>query len=160
MKKFFSGIFDLIKRHKLLSMICLLAFVVVIILFYIFFSLFIGGSDKYGDRLDGINDVKITESTKKEVASKLEDYAEVVEASCRVQGKIIYIHIKFQADTSLDKAKEIAQESLDLFDKDEKSFYDIGFYLIQEQKEGEETQGFVVTGSKNAKLDSISWIKS
>lgn len=159
MKKFLGNLKDLISRHKLLFVICLLAFIIVIVLLYIFFSLFIGGTNQYGDRLDGIENVEISKSLKEEIVSFLEEKEEVVDASVRVQGKIIYIHIKYKGDVSLDKAKEIATSSLDKFDKDEKAFYDIGYYLTQD-KDNEEDKGFVVTGSKNAKLDSISWIKS
>lgn len=153
-------IFGKIKSHKLLFTICLLAFIIVVIFFYIFFSVFIGGTDKYGNRLDGIEKVKIETKQKEEAVQFLEDKDEVVDASVRVQGKIIYIHIVYKSDVSLDRAKTIANEVLDKFDKDEKAFYDIGYYLTQEKKEGEEANGFMVTGSKNAKLDSISWIKS
>ena len=45
---------DLVSRHKLLSAICLLAFIVIIMMMYVFFNLFVGGSNKYGDRLKGI----------------------------------------------------------------------------------------------------------
>ena len=70
-----------------------------------------------------------------------------------------YINIKFKAGIGLDKAKEVANLTLEKFDEDEKKFYDIGYYLTQED-ESEEKKGFVVTGTKNAKLDTISWIKS
>lgn len=159
MKKFFSGILKLIKRHKLLTFICVVAILIVAVLFYVFFSLFIGGTNKYGDRLKGIDKVVISESKQDDVAEVLEEKEEVVKASVRIQGKIIYINIKFKAGIGLDKAKEIANSTLENFDDDEKKFYDIGYYLTQED-ESEEKKGFVVTGTKNAKLDTISWIKS
>lgn len=161
MKKFFSDIKDLILRHKLLSAICFLATIIIIIMLYIFFNLFIGGTNKYGDRLNGIEKVEISKQDQTEVANFLEEQSEVSKASVRIQGKIIYINIKFQREVTLDKAKEIANSTLEKFDADEKSFYDIGFYLTQVEPEAEEeNKGFVVTGTKNAQLDQISWIKS
>ena len=160
MKKFFGKIKELIVHHKLLFTICLLAFIIIIVMLYIFFSVFIGGTNKYGNRLSGIEKVEISTKDLNEVASFLEEKDEVSKASARIQGKIIYIHIEYGSEVGLDRAKEIANETLEKFDQDEKSFYDIGYYLTQEQKEGEENTGFVVTGTKNAKLDSISWIKS
>lgn len=159
MKKFFKNLKDLIFRHKLLTLILLLAFIVIIIMFYVFFNVFISGNDKYGDRLKGIEEVEISSKDQKEVASFLEDKGEVVDASVRIQGKIIYINIVYTKDTSLDKAKEIANETLTKFDEEELSFYDVGYFLTQEETD-EENVGFVVTGTKNAKLDTISWIKS
>ena len=160
MKKFLIGIKNLILRHKLLTLICFLAFIVVIILMSVFFNMFVGGSSKYGIRLNGIEDVAITSKEKKEVVSFLEEKDTVSEASVRVQGKIIYINIVFTRDASLDRAKAVATETLALFEDEEKEFYDFGYFLTQVEVEDKEDKGYIVTGTKSAKLESISWIKS
>ena len=160
MKNFFKGIINLILRHKLLTLICISALVVVIALTFIFFNMFTDGGGKYGSRLDGIEDVTISNKVKKDVASTLEDKDEVSDASIRIQGKIIYINIVFTRETSLDRAKEIASETLDLFKDEEKSFYDFGYFLTQTEVEDSEDKGYIVTGTKNAKETNISWIKS
>lgn len=155
-----KGIWNLIKRHKLLTIILFFAFVIAVIMMYLFFSVFIGGNDKYGERLKGIEKVEITKKDLNNIESILEETSEVTSSSIRIQGKIVYIHIECTRETSLDRAKELAVIALDKFDKDERKFYDFGFYLTQVKTENNEDKGFVVTGSKNAKLDSISWIKS
>ena len=160
MKKFMKGAKDLILRHKLLSLICLIVFIIILIMFYIFFSMFVGGNDKYGDRLKGIESVEIRKSDLTKVSDELKKQDGVMEASARIQGKIIYINLVFNRETSLDRAKEVAASSLDKFDKDEKSYYDFGYFLTQVEQEGTEDKGFVVTGTKNAELEGISWIKS
>ena len=157
MKRFFNWFKRLILRHKLLTIICFMAFAIIVFMLYIFFSLFIGGNDIYGDRLKGIEKVEISKKELSEVSKKLEGKDEVVKASARIQGKIIYINIKYKDSVSVARAKEIAVGALENFEKEEKSFYDIGFYLTQEKKDN---SGFKITGSKNAKLDSVSWIKS
>lgn len=151
---------DLILRHKLLSAICLLALIVIIMMMYVFFNLFVGGSNKYGDRLKGIESHKVEKKEQEEVVSFLKEKNEVNDASIRIQGKIIYIHIEYTKETSLDTAKAIATESLAKISNDEKKFYDIGYYLTQVSDENQEDKGFVVTGNKSNELDSISWIKS
>ncbi len=160
MKKLLTKIKKLIGNHKLLFAICFLAFIIILIMLYIFFNVFIGGTNKYGDRLNGIRKVEISKKEQSEVATFLKEKEEVTDASVRIQGKIIYINIEYTRATNLDRAKEIANEALTKLDDDEKKFYDIGFFLTQTVEEGEENKGFVVTGSKNAKLDNISWIKS
>ena len=160
MKKFFKGVWNLILRHKLLTVICFLAFVIGVILMSVFFSMFVGNNGKYGNRLNGIEEVAISNSEKKEVVSFLEEKEHVTDASVRIQGKIIYINIVFTRETSLDKAKAIATETLALFEEEEKEFYDYGYFLTQEDTEESEDKGFIVTGTKNAKLESITWIKS
>ena len=151
---------DLILRHKLLSAICLLALIVIIMMMYVFFNLFVGGSNKYGDRLKGIESHKVEKKEQEEVVSFLKEKNEVNDASIRIQGKIIYIHIEYTRETSLDTAKAIATESLAKISNDEKKFYDIGYYLTQVSDENQEDKGFIVTGNKSNELDSISWIKS
>lgn len=160
MKKFFKGLGSMIARHKLLFTICLLAFVIIVVMGYIFCNLFIGGTDKYGDRLKGIEAHEISKTKLSEATSFLVEKAEVTDASVRIQGKIIYIHIEFSRETGLDRAKEIANESLSQFEDEDKKFYDIGFSLTQIEEEGNEDKGFVITGTKSSQLESISWIKS
>lgn len=151
---------DLVSRHKLLSAICLLALIVIIMMMYVFFNLFVGGSNKYGDRLKGIESHKVEKKEQEEVVSFLKEKNEVNDASIRIQGKIIYIHIEYTRETSLDTAKAIATESLAKISNDEKKFYDIGYYLTQTSDDNSEDKGFIVTGNKSNELDSISWIKS
>lgn len=160
MKKFLKGLKDLILRHKILTIICFLAVIGIIALGFIFLNMFVSGSGKYGNRLDGIEKVSIDSKEKREVVSFLEEKDTVSEASVRVQGKIVYINIVFTRDASLDRAKAVATETLALFEDKEKEFYDFGYFLTQVEVEDKEDKGFIVTGSKNAKLEAITWIKS
>ena len=146
---------NIIMRHKLLFLICFMATIVMIALIYIFFSLFVGGSDPYGDRLKGISKVTITSKKKSDVSSFLKEKDEVVDASVSLKGKIINVHIKLKDGVSKDRAKEIANESLSKFDDDEKKFYDFGFFAYEEKADG-----YVLTGTKNSNSPSIVWIKS
>lgn len=146
---------NIIARHKFLFLLCLLAFIVCVILFYIFFSLFIGGNDPYGDRLKGINSVKISTKLKNEVHESLDAIENVSSSSVRVQGRIIYIHINVKENVGSDRAKELANEALGKFSDEQKKYYDFGFFLIQERE-----NGFIITGTKNANSDKIVWIKS
>jgi hypothetical protein len=156
MKRLLSGIKELFLRHKILSIICVLAFVIIIMIIYIFCSIFVGGTNKYGNRLEGIKEVEISKSDISDVKKKIEDNSEVSSAKVRVTGKIVYFDIDFTSDTSKDKAKEIANKVIDNFDKNEQEFYDFEFILTQSDKE----DGFKLTGTKGPKTKGISFIKS
>ena len=112
-----------------------------------------GSSNKYGNRLDGIEDVKISNDTFEGVKKELTDTELVLEVSTRIQGKIVYTTIVLKDDTSKDKAKEIASATLDNYSEDELKFYDFSFFL---RWKGEEVDT-VVTGNKHHNLDSITW---
>ena len=159
MKNFFKKFINLLLRHKLLTLLCLVTFVVAVVLFFVLFGMFTSSGGKYGNRLNGIEKVAVSSKEKKDIVTFLEDKDTVKDASVRVQGKIIYINITFKKDVTLDKAKAVATETLALVDDDKKDYYDIGYFLTQEEV-SEDNKGFVITGSKSYRLDNISWIKS
>ena len=65
---------DWIKKNKGLSVILLLAVVFLIVIIVIFVELLVGGShNKYGNRLDGIDKVKISEKTYDGVKKEVEE---------------------------------------------------------------------------------------
>lgn len=153
---------NLIFRHKILAIVGVIAIVFAGILSYFFLSMFIGGSNNYGNRLDGISEVEISKSDIKGLKNTLEEKNEVSEASVRIQGKIVYINIVFNNDVSLDTAKNIAKDTLNSFDDDEKAYYDFGYFLTQvgSEDENDDKTYFNVTGTKHAKASEISFIKS
>ena len=146
-------------RHKILTVICFLAFVIVVVLFYIFCSVFVGGSDKYGNRLNGIEKVEFSDKDLDKIEDSISKSDEVEKVSVRLQGKIVYINIVYKSDVSVDKAKEIANGSLENFDEDELKFYDIGYILTQVSMD-DENAGFKINGTKGPKTEGISYIKS
>ena len=146
---------NIIMRHKFLFFISVLMFIAIGIMLYVFFSLFVGGNDKYGDRLKGIKTVQISKSETNKHAKEITSKEEVVDSKVRIQWKIIYINIKVNENTSLDRAKEIANEATNLFSEKERKFYDFGYFLSQNKEDG-----FIVIGTKNSSSDGIVWMKS
>lgn len=145
------------KKNKGLSVILILTVIFFIILLTIFIELLAGGSsNKYGNRLDGIEDVKIANDTYDGVKEELLDTGLVDEVETRLQGKIVYTTITLKSDTSVDKAKEIASATLDNYDADQLSFYDFSYFL---KWKGEESDT-IITGNKQHNLEEISWVKS
>lgn len=145
------------KNNKGLAIVILLSLVLLIVLIIMSIQLFIGGSSsKYGNRLDGINDVKIADDTYKGVKEEVEETGEVESIDIRLQGKIVYTTIVLKSETSTDKAKEIASATLDNYSEKELKYYDFSFFLKWNTEDGET----VITGNKHRSLDEISWVKS
>ena len=144
------------KYYLLIGLFILIFLVVVgIIAKDMFFS---NGGDVYGNRLDGIENYKVSDEIKTKVIEELEKNEKVNTASIRIQGKIIYVNIDYTKEVSLDNAKEIATKSLQNFTDDIKKFYDIQYLLTQ--KEDEESEVFTTMGSKNVTATTIVWINS
>ncbi len=150
---------DLIKRHKVLFILCLFALIAVIVMLFAFLKMTVNTSGRYGDRLDGIEEVSISDDTLTDISSSLEEKEEVSEAVVRVQGKIIYVDITFTASTTLVKGKEIAASVVNEFSDDEQDFYDFSFIIHQENDE-EEADTWASAGAKNAKDAEVSWTRS
>lgn len=145
------------KNNKGLAIVILLSLVLLIVLIIMSIQFFIGGSSsKYGNRLDGINDVKIADDTYKGVKEEVEETGEVENIDIRLQGKIVYTTMVLKSETSTDKAKEIASATLDNYSEKELKYYDFSFFLKWNTEDGET----VITGNKHHSLDEISWVKS
>ena len=146
-----------IKRNKGLFIVLLLTLILLIFIIVIFVKLLMGNSkDKYGNRLEGIEDVTISKETYDGVKTEVMDTTLVEEVTVRRQGKIVYTTIILKGDTGSDKAKEIAANTLDNYSEEELAFYDFSFFL---KWEGIDTDT-VITGNKHSNLGSISWVNS
>ncbi|MBQ8219093.1 MAG: hypothetical protein IJZ79_05000 [Bacilli bacterium] len=152
---------ELIKRHKGLAIVGGLALILFIIMFMIFARmLFSNNGSEYGKRLNGI--VKIDKDETKKLLGEIKDREEVIDASVRTQGKIIYMTIIYQDNVSKDKAKEIASDTYKYYSEDVISYYDFEYFLTQNEMLDEEgnDKSYTIAGTKHPDNDYISWTKN
>ncbi len=107
----------------------------------------------YGTRLEGRDNVKISNETKNKVKDKLSDNASNI--SVRVAGRIVNIQFKVNAETKLDDAKSLGNKALEEFSSKEKEYYDFQI-LIENDKN---TNQFPIIGYKHHKKENITWTK-
>ena len=100
--------------------------------------------------------MKISNETYESVKKEVEDTELVEKVETRLQGKIVYTTIELKDGITVEKAKEIASNTLDNYSEDELKYYDFSFFL---KWKGEE-KDTVITGNKHHNLDSITWVKS
>ena len=157
MKNVFEKIKKWVNRNKGFAIIVGLSIILFLILLIIFLQMLLGGSsNKYGNRLDGIDKVKISEKTYDGVKKEVEETDLTEEVETRLQGRIVYTTITLKSDTTVDKAKEIASNTLDNYTNSELEYYDFSFFL---KWKGEE-KDTVITGNKHHNLDTITWTNS
>ena len=138
----------------------IIALILFIIVFIILISLFITtGKGTYGDRLDGIEDVKLSDSFLNEVKTSLEENDNIESANVRLQGKIVYIEFQAKSGVSTDAVKSISDVILERFSEDELKFYDFSFIVkwVNETDDGEKTTA--IEGYKHHNKTVISWTK-
>ena len=150
MKKFFE-------ENRTLFILIVVAIVCIIISVILLFKYFYfgNGGSNYGDRLEGIENVRISDEKQNEVSSKIDEDALVQSSTVGITGKRVDIRIVFEEKASLIDAQGIALKSLDNFSDEEKAFYDFHFTLKQEATE--KTEGFLTMGAKNVNGSNLVW---
>ena len=154
-------------------------FIIFMILFIIFIILMImlggiflpGGGSNYGNRLNGIKNIKFTDKDKTKITKELEKNDKVSSSKLVIHGKIINVTYNVNKDVSVEDARKIAEESLGNFSDKVKGFYDIQFIITKSEEQGEEVQVnnedgntttqinkiFQIMGYKNSNIYHIVW---
>lgn len=106
----------------------------------------------YGNRLNGIENVKITDEREKEVIDFIKEDENITDASISIQGKIINIIIKVKdKKNTIEKMEEKGIEIIKKFSEEEIKFYDFQFFIKNEEA------NYNLIGYKNKKNEEISW---
>lgn len=148
---------ELIKNHKKLTIAIGVSLILLLIILVFFSMLLIGGSsNKYGNRLDGIENVKITDDEIDTMEIEMMEKEEINDVNIRIQGKIINVILTFNSDVDSKKAKEVATATLESFSEEQLDFYNVQYFLTRESA-GEEDTPYVITGNKHPLLDEIGW---
>lgn len=153
-KRRMSGDTKILLMLFLILMIC---FAVIGFLFYKFF--YAGaGSTKYGDRLDGIEKYKLSETLEKDIQDIYKDNAAVNTVKVNVQGRIIYITVDYKEPLKVDVAESEAVKSLDKIGEENLTFYDVQYILTYSGEE--ENKNFPIFGAKSASSLKVVWMVS
>lgn len=143
------------KKNKLL--------IVAIIVFIIFILLVAGllmlvtkgrGKGEYGERLNGIEDVKITSEIENEIIKTFENLDKVESAKYKLRGKIINVILTVSDDLDVETAKSYSAEILKILDEEQLKFYDIQIYYSSNT---ESSQNYPFIGYKNKSKEEFAW---
>ena len=147
---------NFIKNNKVTVVAFIICVIFVVLVFVIKLTFFPNeASAIYGDRLDGIEDVEITNNKQKTIEKALEERDEVKNTSCDIEGRILNVIINVNDDVELDAAKGLTSSITDNLEDDQKSFYDIQVFI---SKDNDDTR-FPIIGYKHQNKDGFSWTK-
>ena len=136
-----------------LLLILLVCFCVIGFLFYKFF--YAGaGSNKYGDRLNGIEDYPLPKTLKEDIKGLYTEDDSIGNVNVNVEGRIIYIDITFTKPLGKGDATSKAEQSLEKIGAENLTFYEVHFVLTYD---GEEENVFPIFGMKNANNLKVVW---
>jgi len=132
------------------SSICLIIILSIVVIY--FFDQTSG--DAYGNRLNGIETVELTNQKLKKIEETLKQDEKVDKVTVHLKGKIVYINCYLHVGKATD-AKNIAINALTAFSEDERAYYDISF--IFDKTDQEDRGAFPVMGYKKSDNNIISW---
>ena len=147
---------NFIKNNKVTVVAFIICVIFVVLVFAIKLTFFPNeGTAIYGDRLDGIEKVEITDKQQKDIIKSLEDKGEVKSADTDIKGRTLNVLITVNDDVELDPAKALTSSVIDNLKKDQTSFYDIQVFI---SKDNYDTR-FPIIGYKHQDKDEFSWTK-
>lgn len=145
------------KEHRVFTILMAIVIVCIVLIATVLIQCFYvgNGSDKYGNRLEGIENYKIETSKQTDYEKKLTSNEKVKSADLTITGKIIYINIQFETNVDLVEAESIALKSLENFTEEEQKFYD--FNITLKQNSTDKSDGFIISGAKNKNGSGLIW---
>lgn len=143
-------------ENRVLFVLFIIVIICCFIMLGVCISYFFGSSkSSYGDRLKGIDKVKITEKIENNFVDSLKKDGLINEVSLNVKGKIVYITIQFKDEVTLVEAQSKALASLSNFEQKYLDFYD--FHYTLKSNKTETSEGFLIMGSKNVNGTGLVW---
>lgn len=143
-------------QNRVLFMLTIIVILCVAIILGVMVKYFVGTSkSNYGDRLNGIEQVKITDDIKTSFLEKMKSDELIEAVDIKTRGKIIYITLDFKEGVALVEAQSKALASLANFEQKYLDFYDFNFVI--KEKSAEANEGFVLMGAKNVNGSGLVW---
>ncbi len=136
----------------IVSIVCILSIIIGVSVYFLGQS----GKSNYGNRLEGIEAVKLSDDRLTEIEDVVKENTLVNKVNVNLKGKIIYIVVTLNSGVPTD-AENISIKALEKLSDKEKEFYDIQF--IFDSLSTEEENVFPIMGYKNANNATISWTK-
>ncbi len=147
---------NFIKNNKVTVVAFIICVIFVILVFAVKLTFFPNeGTAIYGDRLDGIEEVEITDKQQEDIIKSLEDKDEVKKVSCDIKGRTLNVLITVNDDVELDPAKALTSSITENLEEDQTSYYDIQVFI---SKDNDDTR-FPIIGYKHQNKDGFSWTK-
>lgn len=151
MKKFY-------KENRVFVILMGVALVCIAIIVAIFAIYIVNSSttDKYGNRLDGIDDVKMSSEKVGEMEEGILAMAKVQDVSINIDGKTVKFIIDFENDATLEERQNVAISCLDFFEENYLNFYDLQFMITKSAVE-ESSSDDVIFGARKSGASTITW---
>ena len=152
-----KSILKLIKNN-LLTIFILIIFVAFMFVLAYLKNLYWDNNDKaaYGNRLDGIENYKLSDEEIKKIKETIEKDEDVIKVEYRQEGRIINLELKVSDTLTDDNARKMCSEMLKNFTEEQLSYFSVQYYLY---KDDATKKDFPIIGYKHYGNKNISWTK-
>lgn len=107
--------------------------IILVILCFLFMKSFFAKQDRvYGNRLEGISKVEVSNARMNEMASVFKDVEGVTKTSARKNGKIIHLLVDVSDTTDFGKLKEVSPKVIEGLNESQRKFYDVEIFFFGE----------------------------
>lgn len=146
-----------IKKNKY-TIIVVVAFIILVFVGAKAMELFFPNAGKaiYGNRLDGIQEVKIKNSKMEQILGEMKEDAMISEITQETKGRLVNFIITVNDDVSKENAKTLADRVIESFDDAQKTYYD---FQVLIKKENKELIDFPIIGYRHHDNTAFSWTK-
>ena len=143
-------------KGKKNTLFVVIFFVAIIIVASMFYNFLVPSTGKpiYGNRLDGIENVNITEEQETDLDSIIEKNSNIVNSEVNLSGKTLNIVIYFNGSTESNDAKSFVTFLLEPFSKEQLAYYDI---QVSIENENEEVAGYPIIAYKNRSEEDFAF---
>ncbi len=144
---------DFIKKHKKTCIAAGIFILLLLIFFIVFFIVPLFGNNKYGDRLDGIEDYKVSNNVVNDIKDAVSENDFVTKVDYHNEGRILNFIVTINGDTALDTAKGVSNDVLDGLSNKLKKYYDVEIFITTE----EDSEIYPVIGYHPKGAKEVSW---
>lgn len=146
-----------LNKHKWAIIIITIMIIIFVAMFLLVRSLFFVDETGtlYGNRLDGIEQVKLNEDTLKKMVEGIKKSESVQMVTYRLEGKVLNVSIDVTNGTTVKTAKTFVDSILSSLTDKEKSFYDIQVFLTCSQEK--ESKTYPIIGYKHRTSSEFVW---
>jgi hypothetical protein len=143
-------------ENRVLLVLFIIVLACIITILGVCINYFFGSSkSSYGDRLEGIEEVEITEEIKNNFIEKMNSDDLISSTTIKSIGKIVYITLNFEDNVTLVEAESKALSSLTEFQTEYLDFYDFNYTLVGNKTDN--SDGFLIMGAKNVNGTGLVW---
>lgn len=125
---------NFIKKHKVLVIVLTLVFIIMVSSIIMYICSYQQNKDKYGNRLNGIESVIITDNKIVNIKQKILDNINCKKMYYKLDGKIIKFFLDVAEETDELTLESIFNSILEEFSDEEKDFYDFEIFVTSNSK--------------------------